>query len=139
MATPKGRPVAFSPGAARKIEKAVNRVLSTPRSNERRPARGGVWTYGIVRARVTTTITEGTFHAPGSGEARLYFPDDDGVWRPSGDPVEVKNQFQGGDIEVPDSILIAWIAGQWFVVAANCGDNLDETEDPPEEPEEPEE
>lgn len=121
MTIPKDRPVAFSPGAARKIKQAVGRVLSTPRSNERRPSRGAPWTYGIVRAKVTAEIPEGSFAAPSEGgEAQIYHKDSSGEWVESGDPVEVHNQFGGGSIAVGASVLVAWIGGEWFVVAADC-------------------
>jgi len=121
MALPPNRPVAFSAGAARKIKQAVHRINATPRSNDRRPARGGPWTYGVVRAKVSTVIPSGSFASPSdSGEAQIYHKDSAGDWVASGEPVSVKNQFGGGSIAVDSGVLIAWIGGEWFVVAADC-------------------
>lgn len=130
--TPRKTPVVFDRRTAARVLRATRSNELTPRGQPRRPARGGPWTYGVVRARVTTKITEGRFHAPGTGQARIYHEDADGVWRPSGDPVDVLNQLGGGDIDAPDAIFLSWIGGKWWVTAANCPDNLDDSEDPEE-------
>lgn len=135
MAIHKPGPVIWSASAARRIKAAVRRVELRSASHDRRPGRADTWTRSVVRARVTTKITAGTFHSPGTGAARIYWPDAAGVWRPSGDPVAVKNQSKGDEVAVPDAILIAWISGEWWLLDANCSDKVDASEDP--EPEAP--
>jgi len=116
MALPPKRPVAFSEPAARRIGAAVRRVELTPRRYGQRPSRADNWTYSVVRAKATTAISAGTFGSPShDGRAQLYH---DG--EASGDPVVVYNQFGGGSIAVDAALLLAWIGGKWFVLAADC-------------------
>lgn len=91
-------------------------MRAEPRGGERRPARGAPWNPGIVRAKVTSKVSPGSFDVPSyNGLAQIYH---DGA--ASGDPVVVWNQFGGGDIAVGAGVLLGWVGGKWFVVAADC-------------------
>lgn len=107
---------------AARIRRACERVEGTPPGSPfGEPASRPGWNPGVLRGKVATAIPAGTFAAPSAaGKVQLYELDHDGDWVESGEPVEVKNQFGGGPIAVGDSVLVAWIAGQLFVVAADC-------------------
>ena len=120
----KQRPQVFgiTADSAKRLRRTCERVEGTPSRSFGEPARAAVWTPGILRAKVTTTIPGGTFASPStSGKVEIYELDHDDEWVPvPGDPVGVRNQFGGGDIDVGDGVLVAWIAGQLFVVSADC-------------------
>lgn len=108
--------------SARRIRRVCERVEGTPPGRVFGDASGGrFWNPGVARAKVTTAISAGTFGNPSyDGEVQIYHKNSAGDWLVSGDPVEVFNQFGGGGIDVGASVLIAWISGDWFVVAADC-------------------
>jgi len=108
---------------AKRIRRTCERVEGTPPGRTFGTASNAKpWQPGIVRAKVTTTIPGGTFASPSdTGEAQIYEKNAAGAWVASpDDPVQVFNQFGGGDIDVDAGVLITWIAGDWFVVAADC-------------------
>ena len=107
---------------AKRIRRTCERVEGTPGRSLGDSAARPAWTPGILRAKVTTKIPGGTFASPSSaGKVQIYELDHNDEWVPSpGDPVEVRNQFGGGSIAVDDGVLVAWIAGQLFVIAADC-------------------
>jgi len=115
------KPVVFSAKSAGKIAEATHRVLNEPVSYDGRSAKSPVWTYGVVRAKVTTEIPGASFEDPSdTGEAQIYHMDAIFDWVPVDDPVKVRNQFGGSAISVGVSVMLAWIGGQWWVVAADC-------------------
>lgn len=108
--------------SVKRVRRVCERVEGTPPGRTFGDASGGrFWNPGIQRAKVTTAISAGTFGSPSNdGRAQIYHLDSTGAWLVSGDPVEVFNQFKGTPISVGVAILLAWIAGQWWVVAADC-------------------
>lgn len=119
---PKKIPVVYDRSTAARVLRATRAHELSPRNA---PPRGRVpiapWTYGIVRAKVTTAIPGGTFTSPSTaGRAQIQHKNSAGQWADVGDPVEVRNQFGGGSIAAGAGVLLAWIGGEWFVVAADC-------------------
>jgi hypothetical protein len=123
MADPKkDRPVGFTPRGARRIAEATQRVLSTPWSGDPRRGRSNTWNPGIARGKVTTAIPTGTVAAPSSsGRAQLYAKDSTGAWVEWGGPVVVYNDHTlTASVAVNKAVKLAWIAGDWWVVSADC-------------------
>jgi len=117
-------PVMFTAEAARRIAAATVRTELTPRRSSARPKRAAQWTYSHARGKVTTAIPSGTFDSPSeTGEVQIYHKDATGAWRPRGDPVKVFNQFKGDPVSVGVAVLLGWIAGDWWLVAADCEDS----------------
>jgi len=122
MAIPQEKPVAFTHRGARRIKEVVERVRAEPRRSNARSAQRSPWTYGIVRAKVTTAIPSGTFASPSSdGEAQIHHKDATGAWAASGDPVKVWNDNPlDNPIPVGRTIKLGWIDGEWWAVSGAC-------------------
>jgi len=107
---------------SKRIRRVCERVEGTPPGRTFGDGSGGrFWNPGVVRAKVTAAIPSGTFDAPSTGgEVQIYEKDAAGGWVAGGDPVVVLNQFGGGPVAVGAGVLVAWIGGEWFVVAADC-------------------
>jgi hypothetical protein len=74
----------------------------------------------LVRALSTEPTGTGSFASPGVGEARIHHLDSAGDWaESSGPPVAIYNQFSG-DIPANTAMILGWISGRWFVIAAAC-------------------
>lgn len=122
MALPPDKPTAFSRGAARKIKRAVQRINATPRGAPPAPSRAAPWTYGIVRAKVTTAIPSGTFESPSSsGRIQIHHKNSAGAWVASGDPVQIFNDNPlPSPIPVGRTVKPGWIGGEWWLVSGAC-------------------
>lgn len=98
------------------VEAVESAVFGIPQSSG-----GGASVQFIVRAKVTTAIPTGTFEAPSSsGKAQIYRFNGT-AWVASGDPVVVWNQNTGSTIPVGRAVMLAWIAGKWWLLTGSCG------------------
>lgn len=80
------------------------------------------WNPGVVRAKVTTAIPTGTLTTPSTaGRAQIYAKDYTGAWVATGSPVVVDNDHTlTASIAVNKVVKLAWCAGDWFLIAADC-------------------
>lgn len=112
--------VLLSRGSVRRIGRAVARVEGSPAPGRGAPAGAVPYNPGVQRARVTTAIPDGTEEEPSSsGEVRLKVRDAAGEWG-DGEEVQVWSDFGGGAIAVGKMVRVGWIAGQWWIVSADC-------------------
>lgn len=111
--------------AVNRTAKVVDAVESNAVAASRGMKAGGQpWTYGVVRARVTTAIPAGTWTSPSSsGKAQIRHKNASGAWVDSGDPVTVYNDhtFCSGtsSIAVNKVVKLGWIGGDWWLVGAD--------------------
>lgn len=119
MSTIPDGPVAFDAETARRIVAAVRWVEAQFR-RPARPAGRTPWTPSVVRAKVTAAIPAGTFAAPSSGGLAQIHRFDGAAWAASGDPVVVWNQNTGATIPVDRAVMLAWIAGQYWLLTGSC-------------------
>lgn len=122
MAIPPEKAVAFTPRGARRIKEVVERVRAEPRRLIRQSAQAPPWTYGVVRAKVTTAIPSGTFDSPSdTGEVQIYHKDALGEWAASGDPVQILNDNPlDNPIPVGRTVKPGWIDGEWWLISGAC-------------------
>jgi hypothetical protein len=116
------RPVAITAAQGRRIASAVRAVeAGTPRPSGGRVVASN-WNPGVVRAKVTTAIPTGTLTTPSTtGRAQIYHKDASGAWAASGSPVVVVNDHTlAASIAVNKVVKLAWIDGDWYLIAADC-------------------
>lgn len=128
MADPRKRHVVLTPPSARRIAHAARRVEGSyqrpPDQRAPRPA-AGAWNPGVLRAKVTTAIPTGTISSPSiTGRGDLYLWDPVGATS-SADPartdVRICNDHTlSASIAVNKVVKVAWIDGDFWVVAADC-------------------
>lgn len=120
---PDGAIASYKAGLMRRILRAVEKVEAWTSSGGG-PKGGSAWTPSVVRAYVTTAIPPGTKAAPSSsGRARIMGYDGSAWYDLPGDPSQVFNDhaFCSGvsNIAVAKVVKLAWIAGQWWLLAAD--------------------
>jgi len=117
------RPGLMSVRGVMRTKRVVERVESMSIGGGPRPGnRSTPWTYGVVRAKVTTAVPTGSWDSPSSaGRAQIYHKDSTGAWVASGDPVELWNDFTlTASIPVGRVVRIGWIGGEWWLVSGSC-------------------
>lgn len=113
------RPVALTRGTVRKLKRLVEGQGSSVPAY--RQSGAAPWTYGIVRARVTTAIPAGSWDSPSSsGRAQIRHKDATGAWVNSGDPVKVFNDHPlcpgTTTVAVNTVIKLGWTNGEWWLI-----------------------
>ena len=113
------RPVLPTRGLMRRVKALVDGYGGGPPRGGVRSPYGG-WNPGIQRAKVTTAIPTGTFASPSSsGQAQIYYFN--GSSWDAGPTVAVFNDHTlPSSIAVDKAVKLAWIAGMYFLVAADC-------------------
>jgi hypothetical protein len=112
--------VAINASQGKRIANAVQRTEGQYTPDQRR-GRADHWQPGILRAKVTTAISSGTFDSPSSdGEVQIYHLNrSTDTWEASGDPAQVWNQY-GESVAVGTAVFVSWISGQWWLNNASC-------------------
>lgn len=106
-----------------RTRRAVQAVEASPLGGGASPPEGArPFTYGVVRARVTTAVPGGTWDSPSSsGRAQIRRKNPSGSWANFGDPVKVWNDnAMPSSLPVGRVVKLAWIAGDWWLVSASC-------------------
>ncbi len=115
--------MSFTPRSARKVQSAVRRVQNTPHFPADRQGQSVPWQPGVLRAVVTTAIPTGLSY---TGAATVY------RWNPATntstaetDPtwqnIRICNDHTlSASIATGKVIKIAWIDGDYWLVAADC-------------------
>lgn len=114
--------VYITPRQGQRIANAVRRVEGDYTPDQRR-GRADNRNPGVVRAKVTTAIPTGTFDAPSdAGEAQIYHKNPTTrEWEAWRDPVKVMNDHTlSASIAINKVVKLAWIDGDWWLVAADC-------------------
>jgi hypothetical protein len=105
-----------------RTKRVVEQAERTPLGGVGPSRQANPWTYGTVRAKVTTAVPTGTFESPSSsGRAQIYVRDSSGAWVAWRDPVEVWNDnTMPSPLPVGRAAKLDWIGGVWWLTSASC-------------------